>query len=82
MKKCHSAFTRDGATENAATLWSIHLTRDDEYFKEPKTTSTTLIMGRRVKHAPFVLARATALRARLYHGKPRSNAGNAALQAT
>ena len=81
-KKCHSAFTRDGAKENAAAVWSIHLTRDDESFKELKTTSTTLITGRRVTHAPLILARATALRARLDHGKTRSNAGNAALQAT
>ena len=81
-KICHSAFTRDDAKENAATMWSIHLTHDYESFKELKTTSTTLIKGRRVTHAPFILARATALRARLDHGKTRSNAGNAALQAT
>lgn len=68
-KICHSALTRDDAKENAATLWSIHLTRDDESFKELKTTSATLITGRRVTHAPFILARATALRARLDHGK-------------
>ena len=80
-KICHSALTRDDAKENAATLWSIHLTRDDESFKELKTTSATLITGRRVTHAPFILARATALRARLDHGKTRSNAGNTALQA-
>ena len=80
-KICHSAFNRDGAKENAAALWSIHLTRDDESFKELKTTSTTLIAGRRVTHAPFILTRATALRARLDHGKTRSNVENAALQA-
>ena len=73
-KICHSAFTRDRDEENAATLWSIHLTRDDESFKELKATSATLITGRRVTHAPFILARATALRARLDHGKTRSNA--------
>ena len=64
-----SAFTRDGAKENAATMWSIHLTRDDESFKELKSTSTTLITGRRMTHAPFILARATALRDRLDHEK-------------